>query len=178
MSKKANIHLSVNDLRTFELIREQILSRPDMTCDPDCPADLVFGTDQTLRVLHYPMRLGEVIDRLRYILSGRERFVEDTQSYDLGVFFLYADKNVLEHKDTGETVRLTDKERLLIRTLYDAPDHKESREALLDKVWGYASGTETHTLETHLYRLRQKLEPFGAQSLIQADGQGHYSLVI
>lgn len=123
-----------------------------------------------------PVRLGEVMDRILYLLSGRDRFVEDTQTYDLGEFLLYADQNILLHKDKDEEIRLTDKERLLLRTLCDAPQRRESRDKLLDIVWGYTRGTETHTLETHLYRLRQKLEAYGGQDLIQADGQGNYYL--
>ncbi len=57
-----------------------------------------------------------------------------------------------------EAVRLTEKEVSILAYLYDAPGKALSRQALLDRVWDYAEGVETHTLETHIYRLRQKIE--------------------
>ncbi len=176
MNKQKNIHVVLDNQRLVDLLREQLKGQPDLRFDPDTPADLLVGEKFFRQEFKMPLRLGEVMDRFRYLLSGRDRFVEGGEAYDLGEFLLYADKNLLVHKQSSEKIRLTDKERLLLRTLCEAPSRCESREKLLDTVWGYARGTETHTLETHLYRLRQKLEPFEGQDLIQADGQGNYSL--
>lgn len=178
MSRKINIHVSVTDPVCARLLTEQLSGLRDIGCDLSAAPDIVIGQKELEEDVRIPFRLGEWVDRLRYRLSGREKYVEESAVYMMGDFGLYADRNMLVHEPTGEEIRLTDKERLLLRTLYDAPERKESREALLDRVWGYARGTETHTLETHLYRLRQKLEPFGAQDLIRADGQGNYSLDI
>lgn len=71
-----------------------------------------------------------------------------------------------------EEIRLTDKERFLLRVLYNAGDAGLSRRDILKLVWGYADDAETHTIETHIYRLRQKLEPYHGQNLITAaDGR-------
>ena len=123
-----------------------------------------------------PLRLGDIIDRIRYALSGRTRHVELVQNMVLGSFILYPNENVLVHCESTDTIPLTDKERLLLRILYEAPDHTLDKTTLLKRVWNYAETTETHTFETHLYRLRQKLEPYKAQGLIKADGAGNYSL--
>ena len=53
---------------------------------------------------------------------------------------------------------MTEKETSILRYLYRAGQRPVSRETLLQEVWGYNSGVTTHTLETHIYRLRQKIE--------------------
>jgi DNA-binding response OmpR family regulator len=58
----------------------------------------------------------------------------------------------------GSKVRLTEKESSILRYLYRAGERPVSREKLLQEVWSYNSGVTTHTLETHIYRLRQKIE--------------------
>ena len=64
------------------------------------------------------------------------------------------------------------KEAAIIKFLYRAGDSVVSRDTLLEEVWGYNSGVTTHTLETHVYRLRQKIEkdPANAQILITDSG--------
>jgi DNA-binding response OmpR family regulator len=61
--------------------------------------------------------------------------------------------------DRGAKVRLTDKEAHILKYLYRAGSKPVSREELLAEVWGYNAHVTTHTLETHVYRLRQKIEP-------------------
>ena len=61
-------------------------------------------------------------------------------------------------RDDGETIVLTEKERDILMRLHAAAGGIIDRNALLDAVWGYADGVETHTLETHIYRLRRKIE--------------------
>ena len=55
-------------------------------------------------------------------------------------------------------IRLTDKETEIIKFLYRSNGKVVSKIVLLDEVWGYNAGMTTHTLETHIYRLRQKIE--------------------
>ncbi|MCB1558332.1 MAG: winged helix-turn-helix domain-containing protein [Alphaproteobacteria bacterium] len=182
-NKQVLIGCDIKNARLKELVEEQLRTIPDLRIlmneeEEIQPPDHVITEENYSRELSYPVRLGELKDRLNYNLSGRDRFVEEEVQYDLGTFTLLADKNILIHKDTQTPIRLTDKERLLLRTLYEAIGRQLSRDRILSEVWGYADGIETHTLETHLYRLRQKLEEFEAQDLIIADGQGNYSLKI
>ncbi len=58
----------------------------------------------------------------------------------------------------GQAVTLTDTETRLLAILFDAAGHEMDRDSLLQRVWGYRPGLDTHTLETHIYRLRQKIE--------------------
>jgi DNA-binding response OmpR family regulator len=72
----------------------------------------------------------------------------------------------------GTKLRLTEKETAILRYLYRAGDQVVGRETLLKEVWGYNATVTTHTLETHIYRLRQKIEvdPANAQLLITEAG--------
>ena len=74
-------------------------------------------------------------------------------------------------------VRLTEKETAILRYLYRAGQRPVSRETLLQEVWGYNSGVTTHTLETHIYRLRQKFEKDAATPAILVTEAGGYKLV-
>lgn len=70
-----------------------------------------------------------------------------------------------------EEIRLTEKEAALLNYLYDKTDPVD-RETLLREIWGYGENISTHTLETHIYRLRQKLETTGI-SFSAANGDGY-----
>src|SRR4030081_3740306 len=74
-------------------------------------------------------------------------------------------------------VRLTEKETAILRYLYRAGQRSVSRETLLQEVWGYNSGVTTHTLETHIYRLRQKVEKDAASPSILVTEAGGYKRV-
>jgi DNA-binding response OmpR family regulator len=73
-------------------------------------------------------------------------------------------------------VRLTEKETNILKYLYRAGSKPVSREELLTEVWGYNAGVTTHTLETHVYRLRQKIEPDPAMAKILITEMGGYRL--
>ena len=74
-------------------------------------------------------------------------------------------------------MRLTEKETAILKFLYRAGERPITRDVLLHEVWGYNSGVTTHTLETHIYRLRQKMEKNpGSAELLVTEGGG-YKLV-
>jgi DNA-binding response OmpR family regulator len=74
--------------------------------------------------------------------------------------------------DKNGKIRLTEKETSILKYLFRANEKVVSRETLLHEVWGYNAGVTTHTLETHIYRLRQKIEkdPSSAQLLVTESG--------
>jgi DNA-binding response OmpR family regulator len=81
---------------------------------------------------------------------------------------------MMVEQSRGRKVRLTDKETGIIRRLLRAGRAGMNRQALLNDVWGYSSGVTTHTLETHVYRLRQKIEQNpAAPSLLLTIGNGY-----
>lgn len=71
-------------------------------------------------------------------------------------------------------ITLTDKEVALLKYLYDHQKESVSKDELLSAVWGYKEGIDTHTLETHIYRLRQKVEEaFPGVEIVQTTAQGY-----
>ncbi|GBD42747.1 Response regulator MprA [bacterium HR40] len=77
----------------------------------------------------------------------------------------------------GKKIRLTEKETAILRFLCRVGDRPVPREVLLDEVWGYHAGVTTHTLETHIYRLRQKIEPVPGEMRLIVTEPGGYRLV-
>ncbi len=125
-----------------------------------------------------PLRLGAILDWIHL------RSTDQHHSYK-GVpdcFKVRFGSLSLRHKyfmpPVGEPVRLTDRECDFLGALYCAEGHVMTKSDLLDLVWGYAAGVETHTVETHLYRLRQKIErDAGAPENIITTDRG-YQLII
>ena len=77
----------------------------------------------------------------------------------------------------GQRIRLTEKETAILKYLFRAGDRPTARETLLNEVWGYNAGVTTHTLETHIYRLRQKIEADPSRAVILITEAGGYRLV-
>jgi DNA-binding response OmpR family regulator len=77
----------------------------------------------------------------------------------------------------GKKVRLTEKETGILRYLYRAEQKPVGRDVLLHEVWGYNSGVTTHTLETHIYRLRQKVEKDATDPAILVTDAAGYKLL-
>jgi len=75
-------------------------------------------------------------------------------------------------------IRLTEKETNILKYLYRAGGKPVGREELLEEVWGYNSGVTTHTLETHVYRLRQKIEPQKGVATLLVTEPGGYRLAV
>lgn len=102
-----------------------------------------------------PFRAGSVIDAL---YDARRRLALEAGAVRaLGKWCLSARENTLRPVN-GEAILLTEKERGILQALLDAPAHTLERGDLLSSVWQYASDVETHTIETHIYRLRRKIE--------------------
>ena len=79
--------------------------------------------------------------------------------------------------EKGQKLRLTEKETAILRYLYRAGEKVVTRDILLQEVWGYNSHVTTHTLETHIYRLRQKIERDPAVARLLVTEAGGYKLV-
>ena len=77
----------------------------------------------------------------------------------------------------AKKVRLTEKETNILKFLHRSTESVVPREQLLHEVWGYNAGVTTHTLETHIYRLRQKIEPDPSQARLLVTESGGYKLV-
>jgi len=85
-------------------------------------------------------------------------------------------EKTLTDTETQEKIRLTEKETAILKYLKRAEGATISREKLLTEVWGYNSNVTTHTLETHIYRLRQKIEIDPSKAKIILTESGGYSM--
>ena len=77
---------------------------------------------------------------------------------------------------TDRRSRLTEKEAAILKYLYRADTKPVAREILMQLVWGYESSVSGHALETHIYRLRQKIERDPASAAILITDRGGYRL--
>jgi DNA-binding response OmpR family regulator len=141
----------------------------------DTESDTVLGLESGANdYVTKPFRFAVLLARIRAQLRQYE--VSEDATITLGPYtFRPSTKLLLSPK--GNKVRLTEKETSILRYLYRAGQQPVSRETLLQEVWGYNSGLTTHTLETHIYRLRQKIEKDAATPAILVTEVGGYKLV-
>ncbi len=104
-----------------------------------------------------PLRLGRLLDRIEWHRLGHARKNREAP-LEIGPYDLDTVGNRLTGRESGKSFRLTGKETAILRILHEHKGAALAREKLLEEVWGYAENIETHTLETHIYRLRQKIE--------------------
>jgi DNA-binding winged helix-turn-helix (wHTH) protein len=143
-------HLQSDDVLLLDLDDE---SAPELSVPAACltlrPREMARKGD-----LIRPLRWEDLRLRLTHLLS---RSTDETE-FAVGPYVCTPLERMLLNDEGEEAARLTEKEVTLLRTLAEASPNGVSRAALLEKVWGYRDDLDTHTLETHIYRLRQKLE--------------------
>ena len=136
----------------------------------DTESDTILGLEAGANdYVTKPFRFAVLLARIRAHLRQHEQSEDAT--FSIGHYtFRPAAKMLLD--TGGKKVRLTEKETAILKYLYRAGDRIVTRDILLSEVWGYNSGVTTHTLETHIYRLRQKIErdPSNAELLVTASG--------
>jgi len=141
----------------------------------DSDADQIPGLDAGVNdYVAKPFRVNVLLARLRAQLRQHE--LSEDAVFAIGPYtFQPAYKLLLEA--AGKKVRLTEKETAILKYLYRAGARVVGRDTLLVEVWGYNAGVTTHTLETHVYRLRQKIEPDPQNARILVTEPGGYRLV-
>ncbi len=157
------------------LLRKDGVSTPViMLTAQDSDADTVLGLDSGANdYVTKPFRFAVLLARIRAHLRSHEQ--SEDAVFQIGPYsFRPAGKILLDPK--GKKVRLTEKETNILKYLYRAGAKPVSREELLTEVWGYNAGVTTHTLETHIYRLRQKIEPEPGQARLLLTDAGGYRL--
>src|SRR4051812_36866833 len=119
-------------------------------------ADTITGLDAGANdYVTKPFRFGVLLARLHAQLRNHEASTD--AQFTIGPFTFNPGAKLLVENGSRRKVRLTEKEVAILRFLYRSGDTPVSRETLLGEVWGYNAGVNTHTLETHVYRLRQKI---------------------
>ncbi len=122
-----------------------------------------------------PFRLGVLLARLRAQLRQFEQ-TEDAV-FAIGPYSFRPAAKLLLDEAKNRKIRLTEKETAILKYLYRAGDQVVGRDILLGEVWGYNADVTTHTLETHVYRLRQKIESDPSSAEILVTEPGGYRLV-
>jgi DNA-binding response OmpR family regulator len=122
-----------------------------------------------------PFRLGVLLARMRAQLRQHEQ--SEDAVFTIGPYTFRPSAKLLTHGESKKKVRLTEKETSILKYLYRSGDSVVGRDKLLGEVWGYNAGVTTHTLETHVYRLRQKIEADPSAAEILVTEPGGYRLV-
>jgi DNA-binding response OmpR family regulator len=141
----------------------------------DTDSDTILGLESGANdYITKPFRFAVLLARIRAQLRQHE--ASEDAVFTIGPYSFRPSAKLLT-SPKGNKVRLTEKETAILRYLYRAGEKPVSREMLLQEVWGYNSGVTTHTLETHVYRLRQKVEKDAANPAILVTDAGGYKLV-
>lgn len=157
------------------LLRKDGVSTPViMLTAQSADADAILGLDAGANdYVTKPFRFAVLLARIRAHLRSHEQ--SEDAVFTIGPYeFRPAAKVLMDAK--GKKVRLTEKETNILKYLYRAGAKPVSREELLTEVWGYNAGVTTHTLETHIYRLRQKIEPEPGHARLLLTDAGGYRL--
>jgi DNA-binding response OmpR family regulator len=142
----------------------------------DTDADAILGLDSGANdYVSKPFRLPVLLARIRAQLRQFE--LSDDASFPVGPYSFRPAAKMLVDEARQRKIHLTEKETAIVKFLYRVGDRAVARETLLDEVWGYNAGVTTHTLETHIYRLRQKIEPSPQTPSLLVTEPGGYRLV-
>jgi DNA-binding response OmpR family regulator len=136
-------------------------------------ADVVAGLDSGANdYVAKPFRLNELLARLRAQLRVFDN--SDDAVFTIGPYVFRPSAKLLLEPTKNRKIRLTEKEAAILKFLYRAGGRPVARQVLLNEVWGYSAAIATHTLETHIYRLRQKIEPDPTMArLLLTEGGGY-----
>jgi len=141
----------------------------------DTDSDTILGLEAGANdYVTKPFRFAVLLARMRAQLRTHEQ--SEDAVFNIGHYTFRPSQKLLTEED-GNKVRLTEKETAIMKYLYRAEQKVISRDELLEQVWGYNSGVTTHTLETHIYRLRQKVEKDPSNARLLVTEGGGYKLV-
>ena len=141
----------------------------------DSDADIMLGLDSGANdYVAKPFRFRVLLARVH---AQRRQFeLSDDATFTIGPYLFQPSARVLVDAATRRKLHLTSKEASILKYLCRAGGQPVSREVLLDEVWGYNSAATTHTVETHVYRIRQKIEPNPAAAQILVTEAAGYRL--
>ena len=159
------------------LMRKQGVKCPIlMLTGHDGDSDTILGLDAGANdYVTKPFKFPVLLARIRAQLRTHEQ--SEDAIFTLGPYtFQPAQKTLVTEDD--RKIRLTEKETNILKFLYRTTEGVVARDILLHEVWGYNAGVTTHTLETHIYRLRQKIEPDPSNARLLVPESGGYRLMV
>jgi len=155
--------------------REGFKSPIVMLTGQDSDSDQILGLESGANdYVTKPFRFSVLLARMRAALRQHDQ--SEDVVFTIGPYSFQPAAKLLEAPDGGK-VRLTDKETSILKYLYRQGPKTITREILLKEVWGYNNRVTTHTLETHIYRLRQKIERDPSNARLLVTEEGGYRLV-
>ncbi len=157
------------------LRREGFKSPILMLTGHDSDSDEILGLESGANdYITKPFRFSVLLARIRAALRQHDQ--SEDVVFTIGPYSFQPAAKLLESPDGGK-VRLTDKETSILKYLYRQGPKTITRDVLLKEVWGYNNRVTTHTLETHIYRLRQKIERDPSNARLLVTEEGGYRLV-
>jgi DNA-binding response OmpR family regulator len=151
--------------------RSGIKSPIIMLTGADSEADTILGLNSGANdYVTKPFQLNVLLARIRAQLRQRGRSKHAV--FNIGPYTFHPSAKFLVDNESTKKIRLTEKETATLEYMSRSANIFVSRDVLLSEIWGYNSGLDTHTLETHIYRLRQKIErdPSNAELLVTEPG--------
>ena len=146
-----------------------------MLTGQDGEADQVEGLEAGANdYLTKPFRFNILLARIRTHLRSHAH--SEDAVFQIGRYTFRPSAKLLQGPE-NQKIRLTEKETSILKFLYRSGDKVVPRDTLLHEVWGYNPAVTTHTLETHIYRLRQKIEADPARATLLLTESGGYRLV-
>ena len=173
-----DVGLSDQDGReTCKLMRKAGITTPIIILiGAESDADMNLGLEAGASdYVKKPFRFGVLLARIRTRLRQYE--MTESAQFNLGGYQFKPSVKTLVRDDQSK-IRLTEKETNILRLLLRAGGETVARDKLLEEVWGYNAQVTTHTLETHVYRLRQKIEDDPSNSELLITETGGYRLNI
>jgi DNA-binding response OmpR family regulator len=162
-----------NGFKICERLRQSGFDKPILLlADQDDESDINKGLEAGVNdYITKPLRVGELLARIKSQL--RQYRASDDARFTIGNNeFLPVNKTVIDNR-SGKIIKLTEKETLILKKLFRAHPADVSKNDLLFEVWDLQPNISTHTLETHIYRLRQKLARISTQQFINTTDQGY-----
>ena len=167
----------INGREVCRLIRKQGVKCPIlMLTGHDTDSDTILGLDAGANdYITKPFKFSVLLARIRAQMRQHEQ--SENAIFTLGPYTFKPAIKILLTKD-NKKIRLTEKETNILKFLYRATNEVVPRDTLLHEVWEYNAGVTTHTLETHIYRLRQKIEPDPSNASLLVTENGGYRLAV
>jgi DNA-binding response OmpR family regulator len=135
-------------------------------------SDIVLGLEAGANdYITKPLRFGDLVARIRTQL--RQFLASDDARFEIGNLSFAPANKMLHEIGSDRMQALTEKETTILKFLYRAFPNAVTKDDLLAEVWGFQNGVSTHTLETHIYRLRQKISRLTKRQLVLTIEKGY-----
>ncbi|WP_282608849.1 response regulator transcription factor [Pelagibius sp. Alg239-R121] len=142
----------------------------------DDDADVILGLDSGASdYIIKPIHMGVLLARIR---AQHRHFAQLYNAvFPIGPYVFCPNARILAHRETDQKIRLTERESSILNSLYRMGGKPVPAEWIIGEVWGEQVNVNPHVVETHIYRLRQKLEPDPTNLQMLVTDSGGYRLI-